>query len=124
MACEDADALTLVLHHVTRHLADVQRLLKRRRRHQSFLFAFLDCDDVTADNNHAEREIRLAVTMRKNSYCNRSDAGASTQGILMSVYRTLKLRGYEPLPTIVNALKTYVRTDKMPPLPPPLVARG
>ena len=104
--------------------ADVLRILKRLRRHQDFLFAFLDYEDVTADNNHAEREIRLAVTMRKNSYCNRSDAGASTQGILMSVYRTLKLRGYEPLPTIVDALKTYVRTGQMPPLPGPDVVRG
>ena len=104
--------------------ADVQRILKRLRRHQDFIFAFLDYEDVPADNNHAEREIRLAVTMRKNSYCNRSEAGALTQGVLMSVYRTLKLRGHEPLPTIVDALKTYVRTGQIPPLPGPNVVQG
>ena len=42
----------------------------------------------------------------------------------MSAYRTLKLRGYEPLPTIVDALKTYVRTGEIPPLPGPNVVRG
>jgi len=97
--------------------ADVCRLLKRLRRYQDFLFAFLDYDEVPADNNHAEREIRPAVIMRKNCLCNRSDAGANTQAILMSVYRTLKRRGLDPLSTIVNALKAYVRTGELPPLP-------
>ena len=97
--------------------ADVRRLLKRMRRYQDFLFAFLDYEQVPADNNHAEREIRPAVIIRKNCLCNRSDAGANTQAILMSVYRTLKLRGLHPLSTIVNALKAYVRTGELPPLP-------
>jgi hypothetical protein len=35
----------------------------------------------------------------------------------MSVYRTLKLRGLDPLDTIVAALKTYVVTGTPPPLP-------
>ena len=96
---------------------NVQRLVKRLRRHQDFLFAFLDYEDVPADNNHAEREIRPAVIMRKNSLCNRSEAGATAQAILMSVYRTLKLRGLDPLETIVDALKTSVRTGMLPPLP-------
>ena len=72
--------------------ADVCRLLKRLRRHQDFVFAFLDYDYVPADNNHAEREIRPAVIMRKTCLCNRSVAGAVTQAILMSIYRTLKRR--------------------------------
>jgi hypothetical protein len=96
---------------------DVKRLIKRLRRYRNALFTFLDHPDLPSDNNHAEREIRPAVIMRKNSYCNRSANGANTQAILMSVYRTLKLRGLDPLETIVTALKSYVATGSMPSLP-------
>jgi len=51
---------------------------------------------VPSDNNHGERQIRPAVIIRKNSLCNRSEQGAATQAILMSIYRTLKLRGLSP----------------------------
>jgi len=78
----------------------------------------LDYPEVPSDNNHAEREIRPAVIMRKNSQGNRSGNGADVQAILMSVYRTLKLqRGLDPLDTIVSDLKTYVMTASFPPLP-------
>jgi transposase len=96
---------------------NVNRLLKRLRRYRDALFTFLDHPEVPSDNNHAEREIRPAVVMRKNSLCNRSGNGANVQAILMSVYRTLKLRGVDPLDTIVCALKTYVRTGALPTLP-------
>jgi transposase len=36
------------------------------------LFTFLDTAGVPPDNNHAERMIRPAVIIRKNSLCNRS----------------------------------------------------
>jgi len=97
--------------------ANAKRLVKRLRRYRDALFTFLDHSGVPSDNNHAEREIRPAVIIRKNSLCNRSENGASVQAILMSVYRTLKLRGLDPLETIVAALKDYVRTGSLPPLP-------
>jgi hypothetical protein len=97
--------------------ADVKRLVKRLNRYRQTIFTFLDNPEVPSDNNHAEREIRPAVIIRKNSQGNRSDNGANVQAILMSVYRTLKLRGLDPLDTIVNALKNYVATGSMPPLP-------
>ena len=68
------------------------------------------------DNNHAERQIRPAVIIRKNSLCNRSEAGAATQAILMSVYRTLKLRCLDATKTIAGALRTLLQTGKLPPL--------
>ena len=58
------------------------------------------------DNNFAERHIRPAVILRKNSQSNRSQQGAATQAILMSIYRTLRIRGHEPTKTIAAALKT------------------
>ena len=47
--------------------ANAIRLVKRLRRHRAELFVFLYNDGVPSDNNHAERVIRNAVVMRKNS---------------------------------------------------------
>jgi len=101
-----------------------RRLIKRLRRHQGDLFTFLDQPGVPFDNNHAERAIRPAVIIRKNSQGNRSQRGAETQAILMSVYRTLKQRGHPPLETITHAIETYLSTGRLPPLPPKAVAFG
>jgi transposase len=103
---------------------DAKRLIKRLRRHRDDLLTFLDEADVPFDNNHAERAIRPAVMIRKNSFGNRSARGADTQAVLMSVYRTLQQRGHAPLKTIVDALKNYLATGKLPPLPAKLAAAG
>ncbi len=68
--------------------------------------------------------IRPAVIPRKNSQSNRSDRGAVTQAVLMSIYRTLRLRGHDPLQTIADALRTHLHTVILPPLPPATVADG
>jgi len=98
--------------------SQAKRLLKRFRRHRAHLFTFLDDPAVPADNNHGERAIRPAVIIRKNSYGNRSERGADCQAVLMSIYRTLKQRGHNPLATITNALRQYLITGKIPDLPP------
>jgi transposase len=98
--------------------AQARRLLKRFRRHRNDLFTFLDNAAVPFDNNAAERAIRPAVIIRKNSYGNRSERGADTQAVLMSIYRTLKQRGHDPLKTITTALANYLTTGKLPALPP------
>jgi hypothetical protein len=104
--------------------ADASRLGKRLLRHCDEIFTFLDYPEVPFDNNLAERMIRPAVVLRKNSQSNRSERGAAVQAVLMSVYQTLKLRGLDPLATITEALQTYVATGKLTPLPKPIVARG
>lgn len=78
--------------------------------------------DIPYDNNFAERQIRPAVILRKNSQCNHSDKGTATQAVLMSVYRTLKLRDLNPLKTIAAALTQYMKTGKLPTLPDKTVA--
>ena len=113
--------LTRVLEQATDD-TDVNRLLKRLRRHQGDLFTFLHRMDVAYDNNFAERQIRPAVVLRKNSQCNHSDKGAATQAVMMSVYQTLKLRGLNPLDTIVTAMTQYMKTGQLPPLPDKTVA--
>ena len=55
---------------------EVRRLLKRLRRHRHELFTFLLEPEVPFENNLAERMIRQAVIMRKDSYSNRSQRGA------------------------------------------------
>ena len=53
-------------------------------------FTFLEHADVPFDNNLAERAIRPAVIIRKNSYCNRSERGADIQAVLMDIQRELQ----------------------------------
>jgi transposase len=103
---------------------DAARLGQRISKYRDQLFTFLDTPGVPPDNNHAERQIRPAVIIRKNSLCNRSEQGAATQGILMSVYRTLKLRGLDATKTIAAALRKFLQTGKLPALPVKTVADG
>jgi transposase len=95
-----------------------RRLVKRLRRHASELFTFLDHPEVPSDNNHGERQIRPAVIARKNSYANGSEDGAETQAVLMSVFRTLKQRGHNPVSAVLDAVRVHLLTGKLPPLPP------
>ena len=97
--------------------ADVKRIADRLCRSMEGLFTFLTKPEVDPTNNHAEREIRPAVVIRKNSLGNRSEKGANCQAVLMSIYRTLKLRGLNPIDTVVDALRKYVKTGVLPPLP-------
>jgi hypothetical protein len=99
------------------HDKDAERLAKRLSRTRHHLWTFLDEPSVPFDNNFAERQIRPAVILRKNSQSNRSEQGAATQAVLMSVYRTLKLRGHNPTQTIAGALNTYLQTGQLPTLP-------
>jgi hypothetical protein len=103
---------------------NARRLVKRLRRHADELFTFLDHPEVPYDNNTAERAIRPAVIIRKNSYANGSEAGADMQAVLMSIFRTLKQRGHNPLQTIVSALRAYLQTGQLPPLPDTVAADG
>jgi len=118
------DARLMALAEGTYSDADAQRLANRLSRHRDSLFTFLDHPEVPFENNLAERMLRPAVVLRKNSQSNRSEKGATTQAVLMSVYRTLKLRGHNPMETIAAALRTYLRTGELPPLPAPVAANG
>jgi len=73
-----------------RLIRDAIRLRKRRDK----LFTFLRNADVPFDNNFGERSIRGAVIMRKSSFNSRSQKGAMTQSVLMSVFFTIKQHGF------------------------------
>jgi transposase len=97
--------------------AHAQRLAKRLHKYGAELLTFVEFEGVPSSNNHAEREVRPAVLMRKASYGNQSERGAATRGILMSICRTLKSRGLDPLQTILDALRSTATTGTLPPLP-------
>ena len=101
-----------------------RRLVKRLRRHEGELFTFLDDPEVPSDNNHAERQIRPAVMARKDSHANGSDDGAETQSVLMSVFRTLKQRGHNPVSAVLAAVRAYLRTGQLPTLPAKIAEIG
>lgn len=101
-----------------------RRLVKRLRRHAPELFTFLDHAEVPSDNNHGERQIRPAVMVRKNSYGNGSEDGAETQAILMSVFRTLKQRGHNPVSAVLDAVRVHLQTGQLPPLPAKVTELG
>lgn len=103
---------------------DCLRLIKRLSRCKDELFVFVDNMAVAPDNNHAERQIRPAVNMRKNSYGNRSCQGAETQAVLMSLFRTLHLRGLDPVETLCSLIKSSLTTGSLPPLPYPVTSLG
>lgn len=112
------------LHSTSYKNLDCRRIAKRLRRHCDELFTFLDNPLVPADNNHAERQIRPAVIARKNSYCNRSPRGAETQAVLMSLFRTLHLRGLDPVETLYSIIRTSIASGSLPPLPPVITSNG
>jgi transposase len=101
-----------------------RRLAGRLAKYGEDLLTFVEFPDVPADNNRAEREIRPAVLMRKASYGNQSERGADTRAVLMSVFRTLKRRGHDPLQVITAALRTYAATGQLPHLPDKVASEG
>jgi len=74
----------------------------------------LDKPEVDSKNNHAERQIRPAVIKRKNQLCNPSDAGARTQSVMLTIFRTLKLRGHDATQVIVAGLGEMLRSGSLP----------
>jgi transposase len=97
--------------------ADADRLSKRLAKYCDEIFTFLLHPNVAADNNHAERQIRFAVIMRKNYFGNRSMRGAETQAILMSIFRTCYLRGLDPISTLADSVAAAIRSGSPLPIP-------
>ncbi len=69
-----------------------KRLVKRLRRHEQELFVFCARRGLKDNNNRAERGIRPAVVVRKNSFGSQSDRGADAFAEFMSFFQTAGLR--------------------------------
>lgn len=68
------------------------RLVKRLKRHKHELFTFCSRKGLSPNNNHAERNIRPSVVIRKTSYGSQSEKGAKTFATFMSFFQTSKLQ--------------------------------
>jgi transposase len=83
-----------------------------------------DHEEVQPDTNAGERGVHPPVLIRKNSYANGSEKGAHTQATFMTILRTLKMRGHNAVQGLVEALKSYLRSRQLPPLPTKITAGG
>jgi transposase len=93
-------------------------LLAHLRREHGALFTFLEEPGIPATNWRAEQAIRPAVVNRKTWGGNRTWAGARTQETMMTLFRTLRQRGHDPVPALVDLLRDPV-PGLMPALAPP-----
>jgi len=66
------------------------------------LFTFLTLDGVDATNWRGEQGVRPAVVNRKVWGGNRSDAGAATQGRVMTFLRTANQQGVDAIALLVD----------------------
>jgi transposase len=96
---------------------DAKRLIKRLKRHKAELLTFLEYDNVSPYNNHAEQQMRKPVLTRKVSQQNRSEYGAKTQAILMSLFRTAELQGQNPIEMALCLAKSAMAGSKVDELP-------
>jgi uncharacterized protein (UPF0297 family) len=64
------------------------------------------------------------ASAQKNSYVNSSVKVAQTPATFMTISRTLKMRGHNPVQVLVDALKSYVLSGQLPPLPTKITAGG
>jgi hypothetical protein len=94
---------------------DNLRFARRLRKHRPHLLRFLYVDGLDATNNHAERQIRPAVIIRKTNGCNRAKEGAETHEVLASVLVTCHQHSVPILDYMVS-LQRFGET------PPSLVA--
>jgi hypothetical protein len=92
---------------------DNLRFARRLRKHRQHLLRFLYVEGLDATNNHAERQIRPAVIIRKTNGCNRATDGAQTHEVLASVLVTCRQHDLPILDYMVS-LQRFGET------PPPL----
>jgi hypothetical protein len=89
---------TICLHPVAYEKAEKfrQRLLDPKREWHR-MFTFLEVPGMHPTNNHAEQALRLPVIFRKICFGNRSDQGAKSLGVILSLITTAKRQQRDPL---------------------------
>ena len=86
--------------------SDAQTIQTRITNQNTNLITALLHENAPLTNNHAERMIRLMVITRKISGGSRSDKGAATHAVNMSVIQTLALKGKDFFVGISEILHT------------------
>ena len=98
--------------------ADVARLQRRIVRHLPELVTFITTPDLEGTNNRAEREFRPHAIGRHRSGGARSDAGAQTYAINLSVVRTVHLHRGDFIDTFRQARISFHEGGDFPKLFP------
>jgi hypothetical protein len=78
------------------------------------MLTFLDYDQVSPYNNHAEQQMRPAVLTRKISQQSRSADGAKAHAILMSLFRSAQLQGLNPVEHVLQLAHTTLEAERTP----------
>lgn len=89
--------------------AENAKLAKHLRNYQEALFVFLMREDVEATNWRGEHAMRAGIMTRK--CCgggNRTESGAETQAVVMTVLRTIKQKKLEPRQIIAELIRAPV----------------
>ena len=89
----------------------LKRLVQRLERHKHELLTFLDYPGIDYHNNHAERQIRPNVLLRKIVFGNRSEKGILNHNCLMSIIQTAHLKKLDPLKVLRQFLFNYDRPN-------------
>ena len=89
----------------------LRRLVQRLERHKHELLTFLDYPGIDYHNNHAERQIRPNVLLRKIVFGNRSEKGVLNHDCLMSIIQTAHLKKLDPLKVLREFLFGYDRPN-------------
>ena len=104
--------------------ADARRLIKRLRRHRGELLTFLDHEGVSPYNNHAEQQMRTAVHTRKVSQQNRSQEGAKTHAIFLSLFRSAQLQKLNPVEYVLQMARTALVGESTDTIAPDLLKKA
>ncbi len=99
---------------ITSEDKDVKRLIKRLKRHRRELFTFLEYKGVSPYNNYGEQQMRKPAINRKIFHQNRSNTGAKTQAILMTLFRSAELQRLKPVEVVLSMAKQAI--DKNAPV--------
>lgn len=83
---------------------DTKKIQTRIRNQGNNLITAILFEEVELTNNLAERGIRKAVVVRKISGGSRSDLGAETFAVNMSVIQTIRMRNQPIIPTLHDLL--------------------
>jgi len=87
---------------------DCKRLRKRLETYRNELLTFLEYDDISPYNNHAEQQLRKPVLWRRRCQQNRSEAGSEAQAILMTLFRTAELQSLNPVNYVEALVKEQI----------------
>ena len=83
---------------------DTKKIQTRIKNQGNNLITALIFKGVALTNNLAERGIRKAVVVRKISGGSRSDEGAETFAVNMSIIQTIRMRNQPLIPTLHDLL--------------------